>query len=1534
MTAEDDAGVQAAEHCADENDEVSRLEGSPARSEKMLSDCDSEEVGAGVNLCSLSSLLQPTAPSISQEEEEEEEEEEESSKQEHKEAGAQQSSTPPAPTPDPSPAPAPSVLVVKTPEESDVGRQVEVFWPQENSWYCGLIDKFRDARGVVVREMPSSSPEEEQEQEQGGTPLETEVKTAEGGGEVQESVVDAVVVSEESVPLVKELDTDNAASSSSPPASTTTTPCLVSYHISYVDGDDEWIDGDDLKALVFADASPEEKAQRHASVEAALASLIPKKKKARAPRKPKAVKEGSTSGSTSSSSSGEPGKGKGRGKAKGRAAKMPVAAAVVPAKPLPPDVLLRVSLNEKKMSALLLDLAATRDLLLHHHRRRYDDTVASRQQPLQLSAAAPVADEEEGKQQTEEVAPPPPAAPPLGFDETSVQQLIALAVRDSSRPLSALVDSLTAALRPLLAEAPGAPGTADGAAHDGAAPWHAKYLESVPLTEYIKSIATRTTYGFRSPAEVKLTSLFEDEAPLALWRWEVMKTSATEDLCPPPPPPTATTPTAGDADADKAARREAFQVSEAMKTIKNDYQRAGKVVKAVQRVIAELHKAAATSTLTAAAKAKAVMVGESTLDAASEVTIAGLEDKVTKCQMEVQKAAERKLQVEKKWESSVEESENKERKRKEEAERRLLMQSKKQELQQAQQQLKLSKAAATEEAKHAKAAMAALLSENKRKAREEGEEEVNASKKKPKGKVLSEKELKAQSGLAKQKSLMSSFFKAPPSAPASASTSTITSTATSSVGVCEGGSSTSVATSSGKSSDEASSPTPESLPSPPSSSEGSRDGSPQRPIVLADSNIVDLTSSASDTTPATAPSKVLPTRKPQRLTAAAIRIQAARELRPLDVEQFEHSIAPSTPFSMGDISRLYRSRYSEQEGAAGGGFSVARGKRKLRKPVQLSITVTGEQQPVFVPGEGFRGPSAFEMAMGGGGQAAGGYSEQKQVQVDSRKRLLSFSEDLRPPYYGTWSKRSLEVTGRRPFAKDLSNSIDYDVDSEAEWEEEEEGEDIIMSDDEDEVEGNDMVFDEFFCPDDEIVYADPRGGDDDPDPSGGKGGGADSVNAIFTAMQARGGQGGGERELQSCIAGVHFFSAEDRRTPGGDLDVAQLSRYSAVVDPCAYWSPLPVEKGGSVTDVQTLSPMSVRLVTHPPLVLSTPSLVAAAQTTARAPNGGNKNADAKKERSEKKEYYRQFQNELIPCLASFLQGKKGGVDKMVEGFTSLWRSSEGAGGEASSAPEESQQLPPPSSFPVPPSKTQIKAKIKEIAQIGGNKRWSVRAEVLATCPPEVAQSLANRLVALIPEPDSKERAAGGGAGAGGGQNKVLSFPVVSATAAIESMSNVPLPSSTAPPSSLSAAAAAVSATAAVAGASSACANTSAASASLTPCKDKEKQDKESAPGPCQPSLLRFFGKPRPTLTSPSSCGVAVIDASVEEEEEFSEAQRGISWWGESKSGSPAPLSRKRALEEVDCAAVVPVDARDVTEEERGEERDIDLQQSQSKKQKS
>lgn len=68
-------------------------------------------------------------------------------------------------------------------------------------------------------------------------------------------------------------------------------------------------------------------------------------------------------------------------------------------------------------------------------------------------------------------------------------------------------------------------------------------------------------------------------------------------------------------------------------------------------------------------------------------------------------------------------------------------------------------------------------------------------------------------------------------------------------------------------------------------------------------------------------------------------------------------------------------------------------------------------------------------------------------------RHLHFGEDVRPAYFGTYSRKvsSTNATKLRknPFSK-LRQDTDYDYDSEAEWEEPEEGEDIGSDGEEDE----------------------------------------------------------------------------------------------------------------------------------------------------------------------------------------------------------------------------------------------------------------------------------------------------------------------------------------------------------------------------------------------------------------------------------------------------------------------------------------------------
>ncbi|KAI9484131.1 MAG: chromatin assembly factor 1 subunit A-domain-containing protein [Benjaminiella poitrasii] len=78
------------------------------------------------------------------------------------------------------------------------------------------------------------------------------------------------------------------------------------------------------------------------------------------------------------------------------------------------------------------------------------------------------------------------------------------------------------------------------------------------------------------------------------------------------------------------------------------------------------------------------------------------------------------------------------------------------------------------------------------------------------------------------------------------------------------------------------------------------------------------------------------------------------------------------------------------------------------------------------------------------------------VRLALRMKLLQFSENVRPAYHGTFTQKSRAVNGRRPFAQD-NDILEYDVDSEAEWEPEGEGEDIHSDNEEEEDVNSDVI---------------------------------------------------------------------------------------------------------------------------------------------------------------------------------------------------------------------------------------------------------------------------------------------------------------------------------------------------------------------------------------------------------------------------------------------------------------------------------------------
>ncbi|KAH8373253.1 hypothetical protein KR009_008872 [Drosophila setifemur] len=86
--------------------------------------------------------------------------------------------------------------------------------------------------------------------------------------------------------------------------------------------------------------------------------------------------------------------------------------------------------------------------------------------------------------------------------------------------------------------------------------------------------------------------------------------------------------------------------------------------------------------------------------------------------------------------------------------------------------------------------------------------------------------------------------------------------------------------------------------------------------------------------------------------------------------------------------------------------------------------------------------------------------EQPKQLARMRAKYLQFADNRRPPYYGTWRKKSRTISARRPLAQDKA-LFDYELDSDCEWEEEEPGESLSASEDEKERESEEESEEEY-----------------------------------------------------------------------------------------------------------------------------------------------------------------------------------------------------------------------------------------------------------------------------------------------------------------------------------------------------------------------------------------------------------------------------------------------------------------------------------------
>ncbi|KAI3419660.1 hypothetical protein GPALN_004096 [Globodera pallida] len=81
--------------------------------------------------------------------------------------------------------------------------------------------------------------------------------------------------------------------------------------------------------------------------------------------------------------------------------------------------------------------------------------------------------------------------------------------------------------------------------------------------------------------------------------------------------------------------------------------------------------------------------------------------------------------------------------------------------------------------------------------------------------------------------------------------------------------------------------------------------------------------------------------------------------------------------------------------------------------------------------------------------------KQAATNIDALKpKYYHFHDNYRPPYLGTWRRRSAQITGRRPFGQE--ETLNYEENSDDDWEEEPDDADECKSDEEDIEKDEDM----------------------------------------------------------------------------------------------------------------------------------------------------------------------------------------------------------------------------------------------------------------------------------------------------------------------------------------------------------------------------------------------------------------------------------------------------------------------------------------------
>jgi len=173
-----------------------------------------------------------------------------------------------------------------------------------------------------------------------------------------------------------------------------------------------------------------------------------------------------------------------------------------------------------------------------------------------------------------------------------------------------------------------------------------------------------------------------------------------------------------------------------------------------------------------------------------------------------------------------------------------------------------------------------------------------------------------------------------------------------------------------------------------------------------------------------------------------------RPYEPKKNEFLAHPVPQSVKenFSMGCFDSLFEGQYESEE--------------LYLKEIKTRTPFRTKRGPLFIRKDTSGDPDIEVVDSKSTSKTKSAYKTNSLVM---KFKLIKFAENVRFPYFGTHSKQSKVISGRRPFALD-NHWLNYEVDSDEEWEEGGPGESLKGSDDEADPEDDYEIDNDFMVP--------------------------------------------------------------------------------------------------------------------------------------------------------------------------------------------------------------------------------------------------------------------------------------------------------------------------------------------------------------------------------------------------------------------------------------------------------------------------------------